>query len=78
MKKHRPKKLCNSDCTRRVDQSSPFDFNIEYIRGAKMEQVDYITFPANQIHKQKLQSKMMKNLQLQELFEFLTQLQQFM
>ena len=48
MKEHRSKKSYNSRLTRWIDRLLPFDFNIEYIPGAKMGLVDYISRQPNQ------------------------------
>ena len=48
MKEHRSNKSYNSGLTRCIDRLLPFDFNIEYIPGAKMGLVDYISCQPNQ------------------------------
>ena len=57
------------------DRLLTFDYSIEHIPGAEIRQLDFIL--ANQNKKQNLQTNMTKNLQLQQLPAFMTQLQHF-
>ena len=76
MKEYRSNKSYNSRLTHWVDRLSPFDFNIEHKRGAKMRLVDYISRQPHQ--KAKVTNQyMMRKWRLQQLPAFVTPLQQF-
>ena len=72
MKEHRWNKYYNSRITRWSDR---FYHLICYVPGAKMGLVDYISRQPNQ--KPNIQTKMIRNLRVQQLPAFVTQLQQF-